>query len=384
MQMVSVGPVAGGPDQLRNEIRAAARSMTRPRLVLLYLPIDADHQALVEAAGAATGLPVVGATTGGAAFTEQGWTRRDPVAAILGGDDVRFEIEVARDLVGTDLEAIAVAGRALTERANGSVTAPCVLTLCDAFACDGEALLDALRRATPPHWRLFGGTAGDDWRFEQTKVFANGEVLSGAAVLVAVLAASPPSLAVHHGWCPAEHGRELVVTRIEGNVLYSLDGRPAAEVYSEELVRLGLMKQGDDPLPAMATHELGARIDGGDTLKIRAPLLARADGGVVLASGLEHGTVVRVMTANPEQLIAAARSLASRALGRLDGLVRGALVFDCAARLQLLGDRYHEQVLAFVGDGGFPCVGMACYGEIAKFGGSLEGFHNTTAAIAAW
>ena len=39
---------------------------------------------------------------------------------------------------------------------------------------------------------------------------------------------------------------------------------------------------------------------------------------------------------------------------------------------------------AFQGGRNFPMVGMACYGEIARFGGSIEGFHNSTAVMAAW
>ncbi len=385
MQMVSVGPVIGGPEKLGAELRAAARSMSRPQLVLLYLPIDADHEAFVAAAAQATGLQVVGATTGGAAFTERGWTRKDAVAAVLGGDDARFEIAVARGLQGSDLHAVIEAGRSLTARAAGAPSqAPWVLTLADAFACDGEALLDALRRSTPPHWRHIGGTAGDDWAFEQTKIFAQGEVLTGAAVFVGILAQSPPSLAARHGWAPAEGGNVFLVTSIDGNLLRTLDDRPAAEVYAEELRRLGLMADDDELLQAMATHELGARTSFGTDLKIRAPLAIRDDGTVVLASTLEQGTAVRVMTAEPEGLIAAAGELVEHAIGRLETRARGAMIFDCAARLQLLGDRYGEQIGAFVGHATFPVVGMACYGEIAKFGGSLEGFHNTTAAIAVW
>ena len=278
MQMVSVGPVIGGPDKLGAELRAAARSMSRPQLVLLYLPIDADHEAFVAAASQGTGLPVVGATTGGAAFTERGWSRKDAVAAVLGGEDFRYEIAVARDLPGSDLHAVVEAGRALAEGAGASSPAPWVLTLADAFAADGEALLDALRRATPPHWRHIGGTAGDDWRFEETKIFAQGQVLTGAAVFVGMFAQSPPSLAAQHGCSPAEGGNVFIVTGIDGNLLRTLDERPAAEVYGEELLRLGLMAEGDDLLPAMATHELGARTSFGTDLKIRAPLAVLDDG----------------------------------------------------------------------------------------------------------
>jgi hypothetical protein len=62
----------------------------------------------------------------------------------------------------------------------------------------------------------------------------------------------------------------------------------------------------------------------------------------------------------------------------------GVLVFDCAARLQLLGERYDEQVHSFLDGGQHPVLGLACYGEIAKFGGSIEGFHSTTTVMAAW
>ena len=85
------------------------------------------------------------------------------------------------------------------------------------------------------------------------------------------------------------------------------------------------------------------------------------------------------------QLIDAARTMSARVLEPLwESGVRGSLVFDCAARLQLLADRYPEHVAAFLGGRHFPMVGMACYGEIAKFAGSLDGFHNATAVMAAW
>jgi hypothetical protein len=282
--------------------------------------------------------------------------------------------------------AIAEAVRPVVAAARGhTIRSHSLLTLADAFACDGEALLSAVADAVPPHWRLFGGTAGDDWRFGGSKVFARGEVLDRAAVLVGLFTEGAPSLATRHGWCAAEGSRELTVTGIEGSRLLTLDGEPAAKVYRAELERLGLMRPDEDPVPVMAKHELGARTVFGNELKIRAPLGVGKDGSVLLASTLPAGTVVRVVTADADGLIAAATELSRRALEPLAGsAVRGALVFDCAARLQLLGDRYAEQVAAFQGGRNFPMIGMTCYGEFARFGGSIEGFHNTTAVMAAW
>jgi hypothetical protein len=387
MDIVSVGPVTGGPAALEREMRAVATRLAGSKVGILYLPFDSDHGAYLRAAEEGLGGPVVGATTGGAAFTERGVTRHQPVAAVLGGPGVAFEVGVATGLDRDPATAIAAGVRPVVEAARAYTSRNhALVTLADAFACDGEALMSAVTDAVPPHWRLFGGTAGEDWRFQgMTKVFARGEVLERAAVMVGLFTDGPASVATYHGWCAAAGSRELTVTGIEGNRLLTLDGEPAAKVYQAELERLGLMRPGEDLLSAMAKYELGARTVFGNELKIRAPMGLGPDGSVQLASALPPGTVVRVVTADADGLIAAATELSRRVLEPLAGsAVRGALVFDCAARLQLLGDRYDEEVAAFLGGRSFPMVGMACYGEIARFGGSIEGFHNTTAVMAAW
>ena len=386
MEIVSVGPVAGGPRALEHELSSVAKRIGGSKLGIVYLPEQADHAAYLSAARAGLSAPIVGATTGGIAFTERGSSRSDPVVAVLGGEQADFQVSVAPD-IGSDPEgSIAEAMRPIMEvakkRATRSVS---VLTLADAFACDGEVLVRALTSSTPAHWRHFGGTAGDDWLFARSLVFAHGEVLRGAAVLVGMFTDTAPSVVALHGLSPAPGSREFVVTDIQGAVLRTLDDRPAAQAYEEELRRLGLLEPGGDLIKAMAKYELGARTALGDQIKVRAPLGLEPEGGVRLASSLPVGTVVSVVSADSDQLVRAARELATRALEpRGHQPMRGALVFDCAARLQLLGERYDDEIQAFLGGRNFPLVGMSCYGEIAKYGGSVEGFHNTTAVMAAW
>lgn len=386
MDIVSVGPVTEGPDALKQQIKRVAGHLSGDKLAIVFLPIDVDHVAYLRAAEQGLGGAVVGASTGGAAFTERGVTQRGVVAAVLSGPGFSFSVSVAQEIGDDPAGGLARAVRPVVEDARAlSGRHHSLLTLADPFGCDGETLLAAVADAVPPHWRLFGGTAGDDWGFSGTRVFAHGEVFERAAVLVGLFTDSAPSLATRHGWCAAKNSCEFTVTGVDGARLLTLNGDPAAVAYQAELRRLGLLHEGDDPIPVMAKYELGARTVHGNELKIRAPLSLGPDGSVLLASPLPVGTVVRVVTANPDRLIGAASELSRRALGGLsNGAVRGALVFDCAARLQLLGDRYAEQVQAFSGGRSFPMVGMACYGEIARFGGSVEGFHNSTAVMAVW
>jgi hypothetical protein len=137
-------------------------------------------------------------------------------------------------------------------------------------------------------------------------------------------------------------------------------------------------------LPALFKYELGIATRFGEQLKIRAPLALAPEGAILLASGLPVGQTVRLVQATPERLVTVAKELASRVGTQIGATLRGALVFDCAARRNILGDRYPEQAHAFTAGRASPTVGVTSYGEIAKFGGSVEGFHNTTAVMVGW
>ena len=214
--------------------------------------------------------------------------------------------------------------------------------------------------------------------------FTKAERLSSAAVLVLLESPTKMAMDVLHGWCTIGGGRALTITAIDGNVLRQLDGRPAAEVYREELERLDLLEPDTELLPSFARYELGMTTPFGERLKIGAPLALVPGGGIMLASSLPLGEKVRVVRATPDQLVASAETLASRVGSQIGATLRGALVFDCEARRQVLGDRYPEQARAFTVGRSSPTVGATSYGEIAKFGLNAEGFHNTTAVMVGW
>jgi hypothetical protein len=375
MEMVTVGPVM--PEALEREIAAACELIAGDKLVLLYLPIDADHAGLLAAARRGSGSRVVGMTTGGTAFTERGATVADPVAAVIGGTEVRFDIEVARRTAAHDAGSVEEAGRRLLERSTAGQLQS-VLALADAYAWDGDVLVDALRAAVPPHWRLFGGMAGDAGRFRGTRVFLDDEVLADACVLVALSNGTPPSIASVHADEPLPGSRVLRVTGSEHNRVTSLDGRVAADVLRGELERLGLLRAGEDLLPVASAIGLRTMLPAGVPPKIRMPIGITDDGAIVLPSGLPPGSSVELVIGDADRSIAAAQQMATLALARLDNPPRASFVFESAAHDRALGDRHHEHVAALLAGGVFPCIGVACYGEIAKFGGHLEGFHSST------
>lgn len=386
MDVVSVGPVEAEPESLREAFGAVGARLAGDKLGVLFAPHDADLRGLLQAAREGLGGRIVGATTGGAAFTERGFTRRGVVACVFGGQDFQYGVAVARRASSDDMSSLDDACAHLIAASCKHVAhTPALIALGDGRSVDGVALTEALSRRMPPHWRIFGGTAGDSLAFlDRSRVLVDDSI-DDAVVLVGMFSSSPCGVAVGHGWSAAPGARELVVTETLGHTLLELDGRPAAQVYAEELQRLGLISDASRLVPDAQRYGVGARTRFGE-LTIRTPLGFHDGGGVRLAGSVVEGTVLQVVSTTPERLAASATEVGRRTLANFaEGQVpRGGLVFDCAARVAYLGDDYAEHTRCFFAGRALPLVGTTSYGEIAKFGGSLEGFHNATAVMAVW
>ncbi|MGL4371001.1 MAG: FIST C-terminal domain-containing protein, partial [Spirochaetota bacterium] len=167
-------------------------------------------------------------------------------------------------------------------------------------------------------------------------------------------------------------------------VVHEIDGNPAVEVYRSELEHLGFAQPGEDILHIAARYPIGVRTLVGERLKIRTPM-AIDGSNLILAGSLTQGDRIRLMSGTTESMISAAKEMTDTAIKALkSGTPRVQLVIDCAGRKTLLGENYKDQVKAFRVDQNTPMLGFTSYGEIARYGGSLEGFHNTTAVTAIW
>jgi methyl-accepting chemotaxis protein len=62
----------------------------------------------------------------------------------------------------------------------------------------------------------------------------------------------------------------------------------------------------------------------------------------------------------------------------------GVLVFDCICRGMILKDGFQREIDAVRQHfPDVPIAGFLTYGEIARFRGKLDGWHNTTAVVVA-
>jgi methyl-accepting chemotaxis protein len=329
---------------------------------------------------------IVGSTTAGE-FTEGGMTRDGVVVMLVASDGATHRVEFGRGLRDGYASlahrfAEAASRTKAGARASGRRHLTTVL-LTDGLAGTGELLVQAIFEQSTSLPQIVGGAAGDGGRFQQTLVAAGDECSSDAAAVLHIFDAQPWGVGVGHGLRPTT--KPMRVTRAEGNVLYAIEGQPAFEAYRRHAQERGVTLTRDNATPYLIANELGIHFFA-SLSRARAPLAVGEDGALTCAAPVPEGSFVSILDGDPQSMIAAAKAAATEARARLahDAKIAGVLVFDCVCRGMILKDAFADEVQAVRSVfGDVPVAGFLTYGEIARRAGTLEGWHNATAVVAA-
>jgi len=365
----SIGASLG--HQIRSDLGADVK------VVIAYMTVNHDQAAFLHGMRGALGdaVPVVGCS--GQGVIARGCVREEGYAACvlaLGGDS----IECATASVAVIAEDTHAKGRALGAALRARSRLPpkyIVLHFDPLVGANMDAFLDGLHREV--ECPVIGGAAGHTMGVSIARTFqyANDEVLSGAAVAVALAGNVIFEGGISMGCSPV--GVQMMVTRSEGNVVLELDGRPALEVWQQ------ITQLSPEHLNAEGTAALAIGVPSHSGHLIRAAFLFDIErGGIVLQAGVEPGTKVmlyhRTIAAVLDGTRRVARDLAQRLQGKR---VRAVLGFECGARTApFLGE---EATLAenlelqniLAPDAEY--TGVVVWGELFDVGGR-PAFHNYT------
>jgi hypothetical protein len=337
--------------------------------------------ALSEARRRCKGTDFLGCTTAGE-ITEAGLTHGGLSVMLVASPHQKHTVRWSH--AASPAQAAEDLGRAFfTQRKQDRSGVGTTVVLVDGLSGTGETVVDALRGLVGglPH-EIVGGAAGDEGKFAGTFVGVNAECANGAVAALHVVDRTRWGVGVDHGLSPVT--APMRVTRAEGSIVHELDGRPAFEVYKDYAKSKGLALTMDNAPPFFLNNELGVIVF--DQLKkARAPLAANPDGSLLCAAGIPQGASVCFLGGTHDALVSAARRAATEAKERLGaGRAAGVLLFDCICRGGILGPDFHREIQA-VRDvfPDVPIAGFLTYGEIARYSGHLDGWHNTTAVVVA-
>jgi hypothetical protein len=388
--------IAGTGRSLKPETRAAAREAARGALAPLggaqptfgFLFASPRHDlalALAEAQQAAPGAALLGCTTAGE-ITERGLTRGHLACMFVASDDTAIELSVAAAVKADPAGAARrlcgdFARRAKAAGANGQTHSTSVL-LVDGLNGAGETLVNEVLDATRSFQQVVGGAAGDDGAFKATQVAGRGQATTDGAAVLHTFSRKPWGVGVDHGLRP--NSNRMRVTRASANVVQQIDNRPAFDVYKEFAAARGISLTPETAGAFLIANELGIHVFD-ELRRARAPLSAGADGSLTCAAEIPEGASVSILDGEPDSMVAAARRAAEEAHKNLAGNRPAAvLLFDCVCRGMILDGRFGQEIDAVRSVfPDVPVAGLLTYGEIARFKGRLDGWHNTTAVVAA-
>jgi hypothetical protein len=358
----------------------------RPDFGLLFAGPDHDFEELVSSAREAVeGADLVACTTAGE-FTEEGLTHQGVAALVVASDTIEHKLAFAEGLKADPARLADALCEGFPESRLHAQSrrrlASTTIMLTDGLSGTAEKALTELGERTGFNHEIVGGAAGDEGQFRKTMVAAGQCCASDAVAALHIFSAKPWGVGMGHGLQPAS--RKMRVTRATANVIYELDGRPAFESYREHAAERGVQLSPDKAGPYLIGNELGVyRFDRLN--RARAPLSVGADGSLNLAAEVPQGAAVCILDGQPENMLAAAREAAIEASRGLEGArAAGVIVFDCVCRGMILRDRFQQEIDAVRSVfGETPVAGFLTYGEVARYGGKLDGWHNTTAVVLA-
>jgi hypothetical protein len=356
-----------------------------PRVAMLFAGIDHDFAIVLEQINAQwPGIALIGCTTDGEMSSHILFAEDSLALVLLSGDNFSAVSGVAKS-VSTDVaESIRASVNDAVQRlagrgGNGGTPSLCI-TMPDGLTVSGSAALNALRTALGDAVPIFGGTAGDQWRFKGTNQFHGTEVLQDSVPFLLFDEGVVFSCGVDTGWRPI--GREGKVTDVDGHVVRAIDGRPATEFYREFLGNADITHLTEYPLAVTADDDRGA-----NSYYLRAPgRTDEATGCIHFLGDVPDGARVHITTTNRDQILDATRASFQRALddfpktSGVEGKPALALCISCAGRKQILGSRTQEEA-RIVNEllAGVPAAGFYGYGEIARLAeDGISHYHNET------
>ena len=249
----------------------------------------------------------------------------------------------------------------------------------DGNMLDGEGLVQSIENLAGPDITLFGGMAGDDITFTGTWIFTHDHSTDyGIAALVLDEAKIELHGLAYSGWKPM--GVSRIATKTQANLIYTIDDRPALEMYLQYLGHD--VSSADDPINFFDT--VGVHYPFQIERKNREPKMCNPIGydkeekALICESEVTQGARLRFSSPPDFDIIDEVIKKADDIKKELQTKVDALLIFSCAGRLSALGPMAQQENEGLYKVWDAPMAGFYTYGEFGRGINGKHEFHSTT------
>ncbi|MGK7370201.1 MAG: FIST signal transduction protein [Candidatus Halalkalibacterium sp. M3_1C_030] len=361
---------------IRETLNQAIDGGFKPTLAIIFMSIKHDRDAICKLMDSKN-IDVFGATSCGE-FINGLQTEGEIVMLLLDLSKEHYKI-LFENIRGRNLGETAsnLANAAKNQFSNPSFIICSTGMTVEGEYFDGDTFIKSINEGIDPDQIYFGGMAGDDWTFSGSYLFTNyGETDFGIAALV--LDADTVSLngMAITGW--KRMGISRRVTKSKGNLLYTIDGKPAVEMYYKYLGQAE--KLGDESFDVFKDlsiyYPFIVKRASGETV-IRSTLrIDDAEHALEMDTEMPEGTEFW-FTVPPDFDISEEITDRASELKDENGTDADALlIFSCAGRPPVLGPLVSVENEGLAEVWNAPMAGFFTYGEYGRAPGGKQEYHS--------
>jgi hypothetical protein len=354
------------------EIEDALKTLShnfKPTLAIVFLSISQDREAVGNLLNQFS-ISVFGATSNGE-FVDEDYEQGTIAILLLDIDPTYFFIQFS-ELNGKENRQIT---STLAKEAIARFNDPAVVIMASNLQTDVEEILAGFTDVLGADANIVGGMAGDDHTFKDQFVFTHGKD-SSRGVISLVLDQEKVAVVgrATHGWKAV--GTDKVITRSEGNRVYTIDNTPALDLC---LRYSGL--SADDPqlITELVTNfPLQLQREKGTPLMRPQFHVFWEDHSMLTSGKLPQGSKVKFSLPPDfnviEKVVEENKKMKEKEMPDADALI----IYNCGGRLMSLGPLLSEEIKGMKEVWNVPMAGMFSNAEIGRTpNGNLE-MHNLT------
>lgn len=365
-------------EEISSALQQSLTDGFKPTLAIVFVSIKQDRNAICEVLDNA-GLDIIGATSSGEFIN--GHQSEGEIAILL--LDIRKEYyQILFEDIGERSPENAVSN--MMDDAYQKFDKPAFILLSTLLTSsggilDGESLVNNIEKKVGPDISMFGGMAGDDISFTGTWIFTNHK---SSDFGMAALVLDETKIELHglafSGWKPM--GVSRIVTKSVGNLIYTIDDRPALAMYLQYLGHTETSP--NDQINFFDT--LGVHYPFQIERETREPKMCNPIGfdkeknALVCESDVKQGSRLRFSTPPDFEIIETVIEKAEDIKTEQDATADALLIFSCAGRLSALGPMAQKENEGIYEVWDAPMAGFYTYGEFGRGINGKHEFHSTT------
>ena len=358
-------------DEIKSKYAKAIEDGFAPTLAIVFSSITRDRKSIVDFFSEKN-VTVFGSTTAGEIVDDE-VLEHSSVIMLLDMNKENFKILREE---GSDTYSIA---SSLAKKAKETFSKPSIIVISSGLTIDAEQIIKGVKDVddTIP---LYGGLAGDDLTMKASYVFSNTFESSNDLIALVV---NRDKVEIHglatSGW--DDIGIEKTITKSEGNIVYTIDDEPAADVFVKFFKFAGTVDTAAEIVVMnFAQYPLQLKKDNGNVV-LRAPMMVDADSkALIFAGGIPQGSKVKFSVPPGFDLIEKTADKVSALKNEIKN-PDAVLMFSCKARHLALGPMTGDEAEKIRSIWNKPLIGFFTYGEIGTAKDSVCDFHNETCSM---